>query len=157
MQKITPFLWFDGTAEEAMNFYTSVFKDSKIVQMTRCGDHGPGPKGSVFTGTMELAGQQFMVLNGGPRYQFTPAISFMVHCSSQAEVDEYWEKLTPGGQPMSCGWLKDKFGISWQIIPNVLGQLLNDYDPGRSARAAQAMMKMTKIDIAALQQAADGE
>lgn len=158
MQKIVPFLWFDGKAEEAMTFYTSIFKNSKIVNVVRCGDHGPGPKGSVLTGTFQLEGQQFMALNGGPMYKFTPAISLFVNCETQAEVDELWDKLTAdGGQPVQCGWLTDKFGVSWQIIPTALMQLLSDKDPGRAGRATQAMMQMVKIDIAKLQQAADGK
>lgn len=157
MPKITPFLWFDGTAEEAMNFYTSIFKNSKIGQVTRCGEQGPGPTGSVLTASFELEGQHFMALNGGPMYKFTPAISLFVSCDSQAEVDELWDKLSSGGQTMPCGWLTDRFGVSWQIIPTVMMQLLGDKDPGRAARATQAMLKMSKIDLAALKKAADGD
>jgi len=156
MQKITPFLWFDGHAEEAMKFYTSIFKNSRILDVKRCGDAGPGPKGSVFTGTFELEGQQFMVLNGGPHYKLTPAFSLFVNCETQAEVDELWDKLLAGGgQPSRCGWLTDKFGVSWQIIPTALGQLLHDPDPVKSQRVMQAMLQMVKLDIATLQRAHD--
>lgn len=155
MQKITPFLWFDGKAEEAMNFYVSIFKNSKIVSVSRCGDHGPGPKGSIITGTFQLEGQQFMALNGGPMFQFSPAISLFVHCETQAEVDELWQKLSAGGEKQRCGWLKDKFGVSWQIIPSILGQLLGDKDAAKSKRAMEAMLQMDKIDIAKLKQAAE--
>lgn len=151
MQSITPFLWFDNQAEEAMNFYTSVFEDAKILNTM------PGPDGSVMGGTFELNGQEFMVLNGGPMYQFTPAISLFVRCETQEEVDYYWEKLTEGGSEEPCGWLKDKFGLSWQIIPNTLGELLGDSDREKAGRALQAMLQMKKIDIAALQAAFDGE
>jgi predicted 3-demethylubiquinone-9 3-methyltransferase (glyoxalase superfamily) len=154
MKKITPFLWFDGQAEEAMNFYTSIFKNSRILSVQRCGDAGPGPKGSVLTGTFELEGQQFMALNGGPHYKLTPAFSLFVSCETQAEVDELWDKLTSGGgQPLRCGWLTDKFGVSWQIIPRILGELLYDPDPKKSARVMQAMMQMVKLDIAGLKRA----
>src|SRR5947199_1580981 len=129
MQKITPFLWFDGNAEEAMNFYTSIFKNSKIGRITRYGDAGPGPKGTVMSATFQLEGQEFMALNGGPQYKFTEAISLLVNCKTQQEVDTLWAKLSEGGEEGPCGWLKDKFGLSWQIIPTVLGELLNDPDP----------------------------
>jgi predicted 3-demethylubiquinone-9 3-methyltransferase (glyoxalase superfamily) len=155
MQKITPFLWFDGKAEEAMNFYTSIFKNSRIVDVQRCGEHGPGPKGSVLTGTFELEGQRFMALNGGPMYQLTPAFSLYVDCKDQREIDELWEKLSAGGKELQCGWLTDKFGVSWQIIPNVLSKLLWGGNPAKSGRAMQAMMQMKKLDVAKLQQAYD--
>jgi predicted 3-demethylubiquinone-9 3-methyltransferase (glyoxalase superfamily) len=156
MQKITPFLWFDGKAEEAMNFYVSIFKDSKVVNVSRYGDAGPGPKGSVMSATFELNGQQFYALNGGPHFTFTPAISFFVNCETQEEVDELWEKLSAGGEKSQCGWLKDQYGLSWQIIPSILGRLLQDKDPEKSKRVMNAMLQMTKIDIARLQQAYNG-
>jgi predicted 3-demethylubiquinone-9 3-methyltransferase (glyoxalase superfamily) len=156
MQKIHPFLWFDNQAEEAMNFYVSIFKNSKIGKIVRYGDAGPGPKGSVMTATFELVGQQFTALNGGPHFKFTEAISFVVDCKSQEEVDELWEKLSAGGEPGHCAWLKDKFGLSWQIVPSVLVELLSNPDPAKSKRVMEAMMKMTKIDIAKLKQAAQG-
>jgi predicted 3-demethylubiquinone-9 3-methyltransferase (glyoxalase superfamily) len=153
MQKITPFLWFDHEAEEAMNFYVSIFKNSRILSVTRYGEGGPGPAGQVMTGTFELEGQEFMALNGGPDYKFTEAISFFVDCKTQEEVDDLWNKLTEGGEEGPCGWLKDKFGVSWQIIPTVLGELLGDADPVKSQHVMQAMLQMKKIDIKALQQA----
>ena len=154
MQKITPFLWFDTQAEEAMNFYVSIFKNSKVGHVTRYGDGGPGPKGSVMSMTFELDGQQFMALNGGPLFQFTPAISFFVNCETQAEVDELWTKLIDGGgKPDRCGWLKDKFGLSWQIIPKGFGELLADKDPTKSQRVMKAMMQMQKLDIEVLRRA----
>jgi len=153
MQKITPFLWFDSNAEEAMNFYTSVFKNSKMGQVRRYGDAGPGPKGSVMSGTFQIEGQEFMVLNGGPHFKFTPAISFFVNCETQEEVDELWDKLSAGGEHMQCGWLKDKFGVSWQIIPKALGELLGDKDPEKSQRVMKAMLQMKKLDVKRLQQA----
>ncbi len=156
MQKITPFLWFDGKAEEAMNFYVSIFKNSKVLNVSRYGDAGPGPKGSVMTATFELEGQQFTALNGGPMYKFTPAISFFVSCKTQQEVDELWEKLCEGGEKSRCGWLKDKFGVSWQIIPDVLGRMLQDKDPAKSKRVMQAMLQMDKIDVKKLQDAHAG-
>jgi predicted 3-demethylubiquinone-9 3-methyltransferase (glyoxalase superfamily) len=154
MQKITPFLWFDGNAEEAANFYISIFKNSKMGKISRYGDAGPGPKGSVMSVTFQIEGQDFFALNGGPQFKFTPAISLFVNCETQQEVDELWEKLSAGGRTDRCGWLQDKFGLSWQIIPTVLGQLLGDKDPQRAKRAMQAMLQMTKIDIEKLQQAA---
>jgi predicted 3-demethylubiquinone-9 3-methyltransferase (glyoxalase superfamily) len=156
MQKITPFLWFNGQAEEAVNFYVSIFKNSKMGSIQRYGDAGPGPSGSVMSATFQLEGQDFYALNGGPQFSFTPAISFFVNCETQQEVDELWEKLSQGGEKGRCGWLKDKFGLSWQIIPSTLGKLLQGKDPEKSKRAMQAMMKMGKIDIAGLQKAYDG-
>jgi predicted 3-demethylubiquinone-9 3-methyltransferase (glyoxalase superfamily) len=157
MQKITPFLWFDGQAEEAMNFYTSVFKNSKIGRVTRYGAAGPGPKGTVMSATFQLDGQDFMALNGGPQFKFTEAISLFVNCETQEEVDELWEKLSAGGRKDRCGWLKDKFGLSWQIIPRALGEMLGDKDPEKSKRVMQAMLQMDKIDTKTLKQAYDGE
>jgi predicted 3-demethylubiquinone-9 3-methyltransferase (glyoxalase superfamily) len=154
MQKITPFLWFDGNAEEAVNFYISVFKNSKITSILRCGDAGPGPKGSVLTVDFQLEGQDFIALNGGPMFKFNEAISFSVDCQTQQEVDELWEKLTAdGGEPSRCSWLKDKFGVSWQIVPRILPQLLRDKNPETAKRAMQAMMQMGKIDIQQLKDA----
>jgi predicted 3-demethylubiquinone-9 3-methyltransferase (glyoxalase superfamily) len=155
MQKITPFLWFDGNAEEAANFYISIFKNSKMGKISRYGDAGPGPKGSAMSVTFQIEGQEFFALNGGPKFKFTPAISFFVNCETQQEVDELWEKLSAGGRTDRCGWLQDKFGLSWQIIPTILGQLLGDKDPQRAKRAMQAMLQMSKLDINKLQQAAD--
>jgi predicted 3-demethylubiquinone-9 3-methyltransferase (glyoxalase superfamily) len=155
MQKITPFLWFDNQAEEAMNFYASLFKNSKIGNVTRYGEAGPGPEGSVMTATFELEGQEFMVLNGGPQYKFTEAVSFFVNCNSQEEVDTLWEKLTEGGEEGPCGWLKDKFGLSWQIIPTALGEMLSDPDPEKAQRVMQTMFQMKKIEIQTLKQAYD--
>ena len=157
MQKITPFLWFDGNAEEAANFYISIFKNSKMGKISRYGDAGPGPKGSAMSVTFQIEGQEFFALNGGPQFKFTPAISFFVNCETQQEVDDLWDKLSAGGRTDRCGWLQDKFGLSWQIIPTVLGQLLGDKDPQRAKRAMQAMLQMTKIDGKALQQAADAK
>ena len=158
MSKITPFLWFDNQAEEAAKFYTSVFKDSKIRSIARYGDAGPGPKGSVMTASFEIEGQEFVALNGGPHFKFTEAISFVVNCESQREVDYYWEKLTAnGGQESQCGWLRDKFGLSWQIVPTILSELLQDKDAKKAQRVMQAMLKMKKIIIADLQTAYDGQ
>jgi predicted 3-demethylubiquinone-9 3-methyltransferase (glyoxalase superfamily) len=153
MQKITPFFWFNDNAEEAMNFYVSIFKNSKVGRVTRYGDAGPGPKGTVMSATFQLEGQEFFPLNGGPQYKFTEAISFFVNCETQAEVDELWERLSEGGRKDMCGWLKDKFGLYWQITPTVLGQVLGDKDPAKSHRVMQAMLQMTKIDINGLKQA----
>jgi predicted 3-demethylubiquinone-9 3-methyltransferase (glyoxalase superfamily) len=153
MNKITPFLWFDMQAEEAMNFYTSIFKNSKIVNVSRYGEGAPVPAGTVMTATFELNGQTFIALNGGPQYKFTEAISLYVDCETQAEVDELWEKLCAGGEEGQCGWLKDKFGLSWQIIPKALGQLMSDPDPAKARRVMEAMFKMRKIDIETLRQA----
>jgi len=156
MQKITPFLWYDGKAEEAANFYTSIFKNSKVLNVARYGDAGPGPKGSVMLVTFELDGQRFMALNGGPEYTFSPAISLFVDCETQAEVDELWEKLSAGGSEVQCGWLKDKFGVSWQIIPRALMELMGDKDPAKSQRVFKAMLQMTKIDVEGLKRAYRG-
>jgi predicted 3-demethylubiquinone-9 3-methyltransferase (glyoxalase superfamily) len=134
MQKITPFLWFDGKAEEAMHFYTSIFKNSKTVNIMRYGEAGVGPKGTVMSATFQLDGQEFIALNGGPQFVFSPAISFFVNCETQEEVDELWEKLSAGGEKQRCGWLKDKYGVSWQVIPSALGEMLNDTDPVKSGR-----------------------
>ncbi len=155
MQKITPFLWFDGKAEEAMNFYVSVFKNSKVGAVTRYDDAGPGPKGSVMSVTFDLDGQSFYALNGGPQFTFSPAISFFVNCETQEEVDELWEKLSEGGGIHQCGWLHDKFGVTWQIVPSVLWKLLHGSDPAKSAATMRAMMKMVKLDIQTLQDAYD--
>ena len=157
MQKITPFLWFNDNAEEAVKFYTSIFKDSKIGKTARYGDSGPGPKGSVMTIKFELNGQKFIALNGGPHFQFTEAISFVVNCANQAEVDEYWEKLSAGGKEVQCGWLKDKFGLSWQIVPTILSELVSEKDPARSGRVMKALMQMIKLDIEGLKKAAEGK
>jgi predicted 3-demethylubiquinone-9 3-methyltransferase (glyoxalase superfamily) len=157
MQKITPFLWFDNNAEEAAQFYTSIFKNSKILNVSRYGDAGPGPKGSVMVVKFQLAGQEFTALNGGPQFKFSEAFSFVVNCQNQQEVDEYWRKLTAnGGQESMCGWLKDKFGFSWQIVPTALGRLMGDKDPQRANRVMQALLKMRKLDIATLERAAEG-
>ena len=153
MQKISPFLWFDDQAEEAMNFYVSIFKNSKVGKVTRYGNAGPGPKGSVMTASFELEGQQFTALNGGPQFKFTEAISFVVNCETQEEVDGLWGKLSEGGQTQQCGWLKDKFGLSWQIIPSVLVELISAPDPQKSQRVMEAMLQMSKIDIDELQAA----
>ncbi len=155
MQKITPFLWFDNQAEEAMSFYVSIFKNSKILNVRRYGEAGPGPEGSVMTGTFQLEGQELMALNAGPEFKFTEAISFFVNCETQQEVDELWEKLTEGGEESMCGWLKDKYGLSWQIVPNALGEMLSDPDPEKSGRVMQAMLQMKKIDIQGLRKAYD--
>ena len=155
MQKITPFLWFDDKAEEAMNFYLAIFKNSKAGNIYRNGDSAGG-SGKVMSVTFELDGQPFMAMNGGPHFTFSPAISMFVNCETQSEVDELWEKLSAGGEKSRCGWLKDKYGLSWQIIPSALGTLLHDKDPAKAKRVMQAMMQMTKIDIKALQQAHEG-
>src|SRR6267142_258415 len=154
-QKITPFLWFDTRAEEAAQFYSSIFKNSKILHVSRYGDAGPGPKGSVMVVSFELAGQQFTALNGGPRFTFSEAFSFVVNCENQQEIDEYWSKLTAdGGQESMCGWLKDKFGFSWQIVPTELGKLMSNNDPQKASRVMGALLKMRKLDIAKLKAAA---
>ena len=153
MQKITPFLWFDNQAEEAANFYVSLFKNSKIGSIRRYGDAGPGPKGSVMSVIFQLEGEEFFALNGGPHFKFTPAISLFVNCENQEEVDELWERLSAGGRKDRCGWLQDKYGLSWQIIPTALSQLMSDPDPLKSSRVMKAMLEMDKIDIARLKQA----
>jgi predicted 3-demethylubiquinone-9 3-methyltransferase (glyoxalase superfamily) len=155
MQKITPFLWFDGNAEEAVIFYISIFKNSRVVSLTRYGDAGPGPKGTVMIATFQLEGQDFIALNGGPQYKFTPAISLFVDCKTQQEVDELWEKLSAGGKTDRCGWLMDKYGLSWQVVPAVLRELMADKDPEKSKRVMMAMLQMTKINIKGLQEAYD--
>jgi len=157
MPKITPFLWYDDNAEEAVNFYRSIFKDSKVGKVSRYGDAGPGPKGQVMTIEFELMGQKFTALNAGPQFKFTEAISFVVNCETQKEVDEYWEKLSAGGSKSQCGWLKDKFGLSWQIVPTELGKLISDSDPKKSQRVMKAMLQMNKLDIARLKQAYEGK
>lgn len=156
MPKVTPCLWFDGQAEEAARFYTSVFKNSKIKSTTYWGNTGPGPKGSVLTVLFDLDGAEFMALNGGPEFKFSEAISFSVECKDQREIDEYWEKLSTGGEKGQCGWLKDKFGVSWQVEPKVLPQMLSDKDQAKADRVMTAMMEMHKIDIATLERAYDG-
>ena len=153
-QKITPFLWYTDQAEEAVNFYTSVFKNSKINTLTRYSEAGPGPKGSVMTASFEIEGQEFVALNGGPVYKFTPAVSFVINCETQEEVDHFWEKLSAGGRTDRCGWLTDKFGLSWQVVPKALIELLRDPDPAKSRRVMEAMLQMTKIDIPTLKKAA---
>ena len=153
MPKITPFLWFDNNAEEAANFYTSIFKNSKINSVSRYGDAGPGPKGTAMTVGFTLDGQNFTALNGGPIFKFNESVSFVVHCKTQEEVDDYWDKLVAGGKESQCGWLKDKFGLSWQIVPDALLELIQDKDPAKGQRVMQAMMKMVKIDIQKLKDA----
>jgi predicted 3-demethylubiquinone-9 3-methyltransferase (glyoxalase superfamily) len=153
MQKITPFLWFDHQAEEAAKLYISVFKNSRIVGMARYGEEGPGPKGTVMTVEFELDGQEFIALNGGPLFKFTEAISFVVNCETQEEIDKFWDQLSEGGEVQQCGWLKDKYGVSWQIVPTILGQLMQDKDPEKSRRVMQAMLQMVKLDIKTLQKA----
>ena len=154
-QKITPFLWFDDKAEEAANFYVSIFKNSKIGSIARYGDEGAEvsgrPKGTVMIVTFQLDGQEFIALNGGPQFTFSPAISFLVNCKTQEEIDEFWEKLSEGGKTEQCGWLKDKYGVSWQIVPTVLGEMMQDPDVEKSQRVTKALLQMVKIDIAALQ------
>jgi len=157
MQKITPFLWFDKQAEEAMNFYVSVFKNAKVLSINRYGKGAPLPEGTVLTASFELNGLMFVALNGGPLYKFSPATSFVVNCDTQEEVDYYWEKLGAGGTYNQCAWLDDKFGVTWQIVPKQLGELLSNPDPARAGRVMQAMMQMQKIDIAGLQRACDGK
>jgi predicted 3-demethylubiquinone-9 3-methyltransferase (glyoxalase superfamily) len=157
LQKISPFLWFDNQAEEAARFYTSVFKNSRMGAVTRYGESGPGPQGSVMTVAFELEGQEFMALNGGPDFKFTEAVSFVVHCENQQEVDEMWEKLSAGGSEIQCGWLKDKYGLSWQIVPTVFFEMIQDGDAERKERVMKAMFQMTKLDIAALEAAYHGQ
>lgn len=156
MQTITPCLWFDTEAEEAATFYTSVFDNSRILSASRYGDGGPQPAGSVMTINFELDGVEFVGLNGGPAFTFNEAVSFQVSCGSQEEVDRYWDQLTAGGEEGQCGWLKDKYGVSWQIIPNGLSDLLGDPDPERSRRAMEAMLQMSKLDLDVMRKAADG-
>jgi predicted 3-demethylubiquinone-9 3-methyltransferase (glyoxalase superfamily) len=155
MPKITTFLWFDTQAEEAMNFYTSLFKDARVVSVSRYGDAGPGPKGSVMVGTFEIEGQPFHALNGGPKYQFTPGISLVVNCETQEEVDRLWERLSEGGRKDRCGWLSDRYGLSWQIVPTALRRLMSGPDPAKANRVMHAMLQMDKIEIAGLQKAYD--
>jgi predicted 3-demethylubiquinone-9 3-methyltransferase (glyoxalase superfamily) len=152
-QKITPFLWFDTQAEEAANFYISIFENSKIRHVSRYGDAGPGPKGSVMVVSFELEGQEFTALNGGPQFKFSPAISLMVHCDTQEEVDHFWERLGEGGRKDRCGWLQDKYGLSWQIVPTALSRLMSSPDREKAKRVMQAMLKMDKLDIARLESA----
>jgi predicted 3-demethylubiquinone-9 3-methyltransferase (glyoxalase superfamily) len=156
MQKITPFLWFDGNAEEAMNFYLSVFEDAKVTGLTRYTEAGPGPKGSALSASFQLCGQDFIALNGGPQYKFTPAVSFLVACRTQEEIDRYWDKLVSGGKPVQCGWLTDRYGLSWQIVPAGLAEMLQDKDAEKSRRVMHAMLKMVKLDIAELKRAQEG-
>ena len=153
MQRITPFLWFDDKAEEAMNFYTSIFDDSQIVSVTQYGEAGPAAKGTAMSATFRLNGQEFIALNGGPRFTFTEAISLFVTCETQQEVDELWEKLSEGGETQQCGWLKDKYGLSWQIVPTVLGEMLQDADAEKSRRVMEAMLQMDRLDVQTLRQA----
>ena len=155
MQKIVPFLWLDGNAEEAMNFYVSVFKNSRVVSVTRYGDAGPGPKGTVMSCTFQLEGQDFYALNGGPQFKFTPAISLFVNCETQQEIDALWKTLSAGGREDQCGWLQDKYGLSWQIIPTALGKMLGDKDAKKANAAMKAMLQMKKLDLKGLQQAYD--
>jgi predicted 3-demethylubiquinone-9 3-methyltransferase (glyoxalase superfamily) len=153
MQKIVTFLWFDDQAEEAMNHYISIFPDSKVLSVSRYGDEGPGPKGQVMVANFQLAGQEFMALNGGPAFKFTEAISLFVNCQTQQEVDQLWAKLTEGGEESQCGWLKDRYGLSWQIVPTALGEMMADKDPEKAGRVMKAMLQMSKIDIAGLRRA----
>lgn len=155
MQKITPFLWFDNQAEEAMNFYVSVFKNSKVLSVTRYGKEGPGPEGAVMTSKFMIEGQEFVALNGGPQFNFTEAISFVINCETQEEIDDYWEKLSEEGEEQGPGWVKDKYGLSWQIVPTVLEELMNSGDPSKSQRVMSTMMGMYKLDIEKLRQAYD--
>lgn len=156
MSKIKPCLWFDNQAEEAANFYVSIFPDSKIAELSRYGEAGPGPAGSVMVVNFELSGQEFMALNGGPAFKFSEAISMYVDCKTQDELDLLWEKLLEGGQPHQCGWLKDKYGLSWQIVPSALGELMSDPDPDKSKRVMESMLQMVKLDIGELQRAYQG-
>ncbi|MFY9555411.1 MAG: VOC family protein [Blastocatellia bacterium] len=156
MQKITPFLWFDDNAEDAVNFYISIFENSKVLSVTRYGEAGPGPAGTVLTVEFQLHGQQFVALNGGPQFKFTEAISFSVSCETQEQIDELWEMLSEGGEKSRCGWLKDKYGLSWQVNPTVLKEMLQDKDPEKAKRVMEAMLQMDKIDIKTLKQAYEG-
>jgi predicted 3-demethylubiquinone-9 3-methyltransferase (glyoxalase superfamily) len=153
MPTIRPFLWFDSQAEEAAHHYVSIFPNSRILGVSRYGDAGPGPAGSVMTVAFELDGQAFLALNGGPHFKFTEAISFLVDCKTQDEVDRYWERLSDGGEQGPCGWLKDRFGLSWQVVPAALGELLGDPDPRKAKRVVEAMLRMKKLDIAELRRA----
>ncbi len=157
MQKITPFLWFNYQAEEAVRFYISVFKNSEILDITHYGSEGPGVEGAVMTMVFQIEGQKFIALNGGPQFTFSPAISFVVNCETQAEIDYLWEKLSEGGEKIECGWLRDKYGVSWQIVPTVLGGMLQDNDPVKANSVFQAMLKMKKMDIEKLKQAYEGK
>ena len=157
MPKISPFLWFDSRAEEAANFYVRIFPNSKIVGITRYGDAGPGPAGSVMTVTFELDGKEFVALNGGPHFPFTEAVSFVIDCRTQQEIDKYWSVLTEGGEPGTCGWLKDKYGLSWQVVPTFLLKLVSDPDPAKGKRVMEALHAMKKLDIAGLEKAHRGE
>jgi predicted 3-demethylubiquinone-9 3-methyltransferase (glyoxalase superfamily) len=157
MPNITPWLWFDTEAEEAAAFYTSIFKNSRITDVSRYGDGGPRPAGLAMTVSFELDGKEFVALNGGPEFKFTEAVSLQIDCRTQDEVDEYWERLTEGGEESQCGWLKDRYGFSWQVVPQALAGLIGDPDPGRAQRAMTAMLGMQKIDLAAIEAAADGE
>lgn len=157
MQKITTFLWFDNQAEEAMNFYTSIFKNSKIGEVRRYPAGGPMPEGTVITASFELEGKEFIGLNAGPVYKFNPAISFSIDCKDQEEVDYYWEKFSEGGTPVQCGWITDKFGLSWQVTPSILSKRMGDPDREKAARVMQAMMKMVKIDVAGIEAAYEGK
>ena len=156
MQKITPFLWFDHQAEQAANYYVGIFKNSRIVNITRYGEAGPGPEGSVMIVAFQLEGQEFIALNGGPEFTFSPAISFVANCETQEEVDTLWEKLSEGGDKVECGWLKDKYGVSWQIVPTIVGELMSDPDPEKSQRVMKAILQMDKIDIKTLMRAYEG-
>jgi predicted 3-demethylubiquinone-9 3-methyltransferase (glyoxalase superfamily) len=157
MQKIVTNLWFDGKVEEALEFYTSIFSNSRIKSIGRYGDAGPGQKGDIMVATFELEGQEFTIINGGPQFPLSPAVSLLVNCETQAEVDELWEKLADGGQHDQCGWLTDRFGVSWQIVPTALGRLMENADEAQAQRVMQAMLSMTKLDIAALERAYNGE
>src|SRR6266516_5191735 len=157
MEKIVTFRWLNDKAEEAMKFYVSIFKNSKVMSVTRYGDAGPGPKGTVMMAAFQLEGQDFYALNGGPQFAFTPAISMFVNCETQEEVDQLWAKLSAGGEPNRCGWLKDKYGLSWQIVPTILGKLMQDQDPKKAQRVMKAMLQMDKLDIARLKQAYESE
>jgi predicted 3-demethylubiquinone-9 3-methyltransferase (glyoxalase superfamily) len=152
-QKITPFLWYDTQAEEAAKFYTGIFKNSKITSTSRYGEGAPMPAGTVLTVSFELDGQKFMAMNAGPQFPFTEAISFMINCDTQDEIDYFWEKLTEGGKEVQCGWLKDKYGLSWQVVPSMMGELMSGKEPGKSSRVMQALMKMVKLDIETLKNA----
>jgi predicted 3-demethylubiquinone-9 3-methyltransferase (glyoxalase superfamily) len=157
MQKITPFLWFDGKAEEAMNFYVSVIPNSKVLNVVRTTDAGPGPKGSVLTASFQLNGLEFVALNGGPQFKFNESVSFVIHCETQEEIDKYWTALSAGGSESDCGWLKDKYGLSWQITPVQLPQMIGDKDQQKAGRAMKAMMQMKKLDLNVLKKAFDGK